>query len=446
MGSSFKLENLGEKATREILYHLSVKDKVNLLTCCKKWKNIINPILWECMVHSFIYGYEKAINKSFKKYGQHIKQLNLRIFSEASIYKLIYPNCMELYLPLDGYLRHEEHFGDIPLVGLYYTKQTNNMEIGDYFSDSGNCTKEIFQNLKYLEVISPDGYFVVSIVPYLPSTITSITLQYIHYIDFVCFWDLLDKLNNLKKLKLTNSNIALNNFNLLLSKHFAELKQLHIEYVGVQGLKEIRMDLNNYPKLEELYILKYSKLIFNGISNLKKLTLYGCNLIDQDISKGIFPNLNQLTLKYCKNVLSKHLYSIFSIPTITYFDMLTHHNPLFLIREIYPKKSNNIITLKVNSTTLGVDFLNFIYMSCPNLYTLDISGCRFDIDIPFSNHKIVRSSNLTNVIFRYFWSSNLDIFLDNILKSFKSIKLIIIPKHDRYKLVKYSNHPLFLFP
>ncbi|KAI9298664.1 hypothetical protein K502DRAFT_345767 [Neoconidiobolus thromboides FSU 785] len=444
MGNSFRLECLEISMIKDVLYHLTDKDKINLLLCCRVWNKIILPILWEDIVSDHHHRYNEEMRKAFEKYGHYIKHLDFIKFPKLPIHPLMYPNSRKLFLPLENYLKHIEHFKNIPLIGLSYTNFADDMTIEKYISANKICIKKIFQDLRHIIVLTPNKYFTKSIVPCLPSTVTSLLVGFHTYDKSSCLNFLLDNFNNLRSLRLVSLHIKLSDFNLLLNREFPQLNHLHIEFIYIDASNGLSINLYNYPKLKTLYYRENFTLIFSGVSHLKKLTLNDTNLSKTIVNNEVFPKLNQLTLGFCDSISSKCLYSIFDMSTITYLDLTIENYLIFLVKEIYPKK-NNIITLKVRGLTLGKDFIDFLYMLCLNLQNLEIVNCCFDISIPFSNHKMIKDTNLQNVTFKYIVCPNLKKFIDHILIYFKNIKsLNCISLKDTNFYAEYKTEPDFL--
>ncbi|KAI9290603.1 hypothetical protein K502DRAFT_326648 [Neoconidiobolus thromboides FSU 785] len=306
--------------------------------------------------------------------------------------------------------------------------------------------KEIFQNLQYLELDNLDNYFKTTIIPYLPSTITSLIVKYNYDNEVPYFQDLLNKFDNLKVLELIGIYIKPEEFDYLLNKEFPQLKRLHIQYVEVDNLDEVIINLGNYPKLKVLYYHRYTTLVFNGVSNLRELILNDVKLSKTVINDGIFPKLNQIRIEYCYNLSTKHLHSIFNMPTVTSLNLMIYNNPSFLIKEVYPKKSCNLIKLSITSFTLGNDFFTFLYTLCPKLHNLEISDCDFDFGpSPIaSKNELTLNHGLTNVMFYNYYDLNSEIFIEYILKHYKNLKSFHITNTGDY-LEKYMDEYSSIF-
>ncbi|KAI9294834.1 hypothetical protein K502DRAFT_365491 [Neoconidiobolus thromboides FSU 785] len=395
-----KLEGLENDVLREILCHLSSKDKVKLLLCCKRWNRVLLPLLWENMTPSYSYYYRKQMYTSFRKYGHYIKYLDLKTFVNLPIHSSVYPNCNKLYLSLDNYLKNKIHFESSQLTGLYYTNFIDDMKTEDYILKNKICIEKIFQNLKYFKIHNLSIYFKISIIPLLPSNLSSLVITDSYDSRVPYFEFMINKFDNLKVLKLINIELGFRDFICFLNKSFPELDRLHMEDIIVEDLEDLEqmcINLNNYPKLMTLYYQGSYMLLFNGTSNLKELVLSAVSLENTAINKEKFPKLNQLTLNYCVDISSKQFYLIFNMSTITYLNLLMYNHLVLLIKEIYPKNNTNIISLKIVNPVLDANFFNFLYTSCPILCNLEIIDCEFKNDISFSDHKIIRYTNLTNI-------------------------------------------------
>ncbi|KAI9290922.1 hypothetical protein K502DRAFT_163714 [Neoconidiobolus thromboides FSU 785] len=121
MRNSFKFENLERKMIKEVLYHLTDKDKFNLLICCKEWNKAITLILWGDITPSSYYNDNRKVKEAYKKYGHYIKTLDLRSYSDLLVHFSIYPNSTKLYIYLGKYLKKRNHLKNIPLTGLTCT-------------------------------------------------------------------------------------------------------------------------------------------------------------------------------------------------------------------------------------------------------------------------------------------------------------------------------------
>ncbi|KAI9296963.1 hypothetical protein K502DRAFT_145670 [Neoconidiobolus thromboides FSU 785] len=456
MGSNFKLEQLEPSIIKYILLHLPDKDKVNLLACCKKWNKIIMPILWEDMTLSYHNEHKAKIMETFKKYSHYIKRLDLRKFSKLHINPSLYPNSRSLYLRLDVYLKHIKQFKSIPLRGLWYTTFIGDATTKGYIEANKINIEEVVKSLKLLTFENLDSYFATSIIPILPSTITTLVISFNYDNEFPYFKNLIDKLDGLKELELSEMGLELEEFNYFLNKQLKQLKKLYIKHIDVEPLDDICINLTNYPRLEAFYFYKFSTLIFNGESNLKELTLNDVSLAKTTINNQMFPTLKLLSLRSCFDIEPKHLYAVFNMSTITFLNLLIYDNPIYedpidqtsilLNKEIYPKSVNNMITLKVEHSSLKNNFFDFLYTSCHNLYNLEVSNCHLEVGIPFSNYEKTGSSTLTNVIFKRFRCSNFFVFIDYFLVYFKNIKFIkFIGLEDIEFYAKYKDDSRFFF-
>ncbi|KAI9297081.1 hypothetical protein K502DRAFT_363637 [Neoconidiobolus thromboides FSU 785] len=452
MSNIFKLENLGSMAIKEVLNHLSNKDKCKLLLCCKRWNLIITPMLWENInLDSNIYHYEydREMKKVYRKYGHFIKSLNLGKWQGFPNHPSTYPNCSKLYLLLNNYLYNRENLNNSCLEGVCYTDYVGNMTIKEYINLNKINIKKVFQNLRYLELRNFEDYFTISILPILPPTISSLNISNNSNQGVPYFIKVINKFDNLRIFKLENVILELEEYRYLRKKQFPQLRKLHIGSIEVRtlGFEDTYIDLNNYPKLESFYHVSfYSTLILDGVSNLRELKLYRFDLSKISISNKSFPKLNQLCLKSCSDIPSCLLYSIFSMPTITCLDLDTYHNKsLSLVKEIYPKKKSNIITLKIDGSILGTEFFHFLYTSCPILYRLEISYSHFNTDLPFLDFKIKGNSNLTHVLFEHIQCSSSITMIDFILIHFKNISSFEAVDCESSIKAKYINNPKFYF-
>ncbi|KAI9290432.1 hypothetical protein K502DRAFT_354085, partial [Neoconidiobolus thromboides FSU 785] len=357
MSDDFKFENLGYFIIKEVLYHLSIKDQCNLFICCKKWNKVIMPILFE---HVDLNGclYMKEKKKSMQKYGQYVKSLDIKYIEDFPNNLSAYPNCTELFLPLDLYLKNREKLTHIPSIGIYYMQYMeyiDNIPIEDYIAANRVSIEKAFENLKQFEAVGSEDYldksFVELIIFALPSTVSSLNLENIVYEDTLHIEKLLNRFDNLTVLELCYIEFELEQYNYLSKRQFPKLKQLVINYIGIRDINypsNTTINLNNYPKLESLhYETYYSTLAFNGISNLNKLELHCFDLSKLNMSNRLFPNLSQLSLSGCINVSANLLYSVFDMSTITYLDLsycrlsiIDRHNNLFLVKEIYPRRKS----------------------------------------------------------------------------------------------------------
>ncbi|KAI9298714.1 hypothetical protein K502DRAFT_345816 [Neoconidiobolus thromboides FSU 785] len=215
------------------------------------------------------------------------------------------------------------------------------MSTEEYIYTHGICVKELFHDIQYLKVIRSYSYFATLIIPYLSFTITTLIFNNTPNDDHTYYFKLPYELENLRRLELNYFTMELDNLNFFSNKQYLQLNHLVINNIEVKGSKVVNINLSNYPKLESLTIRGRFMVVFNGRSNLKMLSLDYCDLTKATINNDIFPKINQFLFTSGNHILSRHLYSIFNMSIITYLEF-SRSQLTFLIKEIYPKKINNM--------------------------------------------------------------------------------------------------------